>query len=162
RAGEVLPLRVLAPDIPKALERIILRAMDHRPENRYANAAALADDLEQFVRQPATDRSEPPARQECLPHHNRKRLLQGAAGLVLLVGWMVASNWLSNNGPEKAPPKHDDIGDAPVLHRGNNGDSSDPIPPKLVKVEAFSGRERPLRTKINLLRDDLQPVMYKQ
>src|SRR6516162_9254384 len=58
-AGEVLPLRVLAPDIPKALERIILRAMDHRPENRYANAAALADDLERFVRQPATDRSQP-------------------------------------------------------------------------------------------------------
>ena len=59
RAGEVLPLRVLAPDIPRALEHIILRAMDHRPENRYANAAALADDLEEFVRQPATDRSRP-------------------------------------------------------------------------------------------------------
>ena len=162
RAGEVLPLRVLAPDIPKALERIILRAMDHRPENRYANAAALADDLERFVRQPATDRSQPAGRQECLPHHSRKRLLQGAAGLVLLVGLSVGSCWLFNNWPTKNPPKQDDMGNAPVLDPGNSGGSSDPIPPKPVKVEGFSGRERPLRTKINLFRDDLQPVMYKQ
>jgi serine/threonine protein kinase len=169
RAGEVLPLRVLAPDIPKALERIILRAMDHRPENRYANAAALADDLEQFVRQPATDRSQPAPTQRT----GRKRLLQGAGGLVLLVGLSVGSYCLFNNWPTK-----DIIGNAPMPDTPKSGGSSDPILPKPVanqnqddpgkknlgpnQVKDFSGRERPLRTKINLLRDDLQPVMYKQ
>jgi serine/threonine protein kinase len=45
RSGQALPLRTLAPGIPRALEQIILRAMQYRPGRRYGSAAELAYDL---------------------------------------------------------------------------------------------------------------------
>jgi serine/threonine protein kinase len=49
RAGQTLPLRTLAPGIPPALEKIILKAMHLRPHKRYESAAELARDLEAFL-----------------------------------------------------------------------------------------------------------------
>jgi serine/threonine protein kinase len=46
RAGQTLPLRTLAPDIPVALEQIIRRAMHPHVPQRYGDAAELARDLE--------------------------------------------------------------------------------------------------------------------
>jgi serine/threonine protein kinase len=57
KAGQRLPLRLLAPAIPAELERIILKAMDFQPERRYRDAAELATDLERVAR------SEPPNQQ---------------------------------------------------------------------------------------------------
>ena len=45
----VRPRRVNS-SIPRDLETIVLRAMARRPEDRYATAAALADDLRRFLR----------------------------------------------------------------------------------------------------------------
>ncbi|HEX7899290.1 MAG TPA: serine/threonine-protein kinase, partial [Planctomycetota bacterium] len=41
--------RAVVPDLPEPLERIILKAMARRPEDRYPTAAALADDLRRFL-----------------------------------------------------------------------------------------------------------------
>jgi serine/threonine protein kinase len=49
RAGQVLPLRALAPGIPWALEQIVLRAMQHKPKRRYTSAAELTGELEAFL-----------------------------------------------------------------------------------------------------------------
>jgi serine/threonine protein kinase len=53
RAGQTLPLRLLAPGIPPALEQIILRAMQHKPARRYASAAEMTADLEAFLGNPS-------------------------------------------------------------------------------------------------------------
>jgi serine/threonine protein kinase len=49
RAGMHLPLRTIAPDIPRELERIILRAVQLKPKRRYQFAEELAADLEKLV-----------------------------------------------------------------------------------------------------------------
>jgi hypothetical protein len=41
--------RSVVPGLPEALERIILKAMARRPEDRYPTAAAFADDLQRFL-----------------------------------------------------------------------------------------------------------------
>ena len=40
---------LVEPSVPKALERICLKCLEKRPENRYATALALADDLALFL-----------------------------------------------------------------------------------------------------------------
>ncbi|HKI17726.1 MAG TPA: serine/threonine-protein kinase, partial [Isosphaeraceae bacterium] len=47
--GDFRPLRQLDPNIDPALEAICLKAMAHKPEDRYASCRALADDLERWM-----------------------------------------------------------------------------------------------------------------
>ena len=47
--GEFRPPRQLDPSIDPALEAICLKAMSHRPEDRYASSRALADDLDRWM-----------------------------------------------------------------------------------------------------------------
>jgi serine/threonine protein kinase len=48
KAGTVLPLRALAPDVPPELERVIGRCLHRRARHRYPDAEELAADLERF------------------------------------------------------------------------------------------------------------------
>lgn len=47
--GDFKALRALDPKIPKDLESICLKALARLPEQRYANAALLAEDLQRFL-----------------------------------------------------------------------------------------------------------------
>lgn len=47
--GDFPPPRKVRPDLPDALEAVVLKAMARRPEDRYATAGAMADDLERFL-----------------------------------------------------------------------------------------------------------------
>jgi len=49
RLGSPTPPRALRPGLPRELERICLRAMALRPADRYADCAALADDLRRWL-----------------------------------------------------------------------------------------------------------------
>jgi serine/threonine-protein kinase len=47
--GSLPNLREAAPDVPPELERIVLRALSRRPEDRYADASSFRDDLLAFL-----------------------------------------------------------------------------------------------------------------
>jgi eukaryotic-like serine/threonine-protein kinase len=44
------PLRARVPDVPRALERVVMRLLEKLPADRFASAAAVADELEEIVR----------------------------------------------------------------------------------------------------------------
>jgi WD40 repeat protein len=47
--SQVLPLRRIAPEVPRDLETIVMKAAARDPAARYATARAMADDLERFL-----------------------------------------------------------------------------------------------------------------
>ena len=47
--GQIEPLRQLVPEVPQKLEQICLKALQARPEDRYATAAELQADLEAYL-----------------------------------------------------------------------------------------------------------------
>jgi len=54
---EMVPLRERFPDVPESLDRIVRRALQRRPEDRYPDCRAMHDDLEAAIRRmprPAT------------------------------------------------------------------------------------------------------------
>jgi len=57
RVTEPLPLpRAIDPDIPEAVERVILKSLAREPENRFNSAGALAAALEQAVSEPLVEK----------------------------------------------------------------------------------------------------------
>jgi serine/threonine-protein kinase len=82
--GEPPLPRSLNPTVPPELEMVCLKAMAKLPEERYASAAALAEDLERFLR------SEPVLAR---PHSPRQRLFRWARqepGLASRLGALAA------------------------------------------------------------------------
>src|SRR5262249_61431614 len=47
--GKVPPPRQVKADVPRPLEAVCRKALAHRPEDRYATATALAEDLEHWL-----------------------------------------------------------------------------------------------------------------
>src|SRR5262249_53521444 len=80
--------RAVRPEIPAALEGIILKCLEKKPADRYPNAAALAEDLQRFL---AGGRPGPPE----LPggpragqpfRHNRRLVVRAALAVLVLAG----------------------------------------------------------------------------
>ncbi len=76
-----LPHKIKA-DIPRALEAICLKAMAHRPKDRYANALNLADDVQRYLAgAPVSAYREPlPARAWRWCKRHRRGLVRSLAG----------------------------------------------------------------------------------
>jgi serine/threonine protein kinase len=150
KSGQVRPLHTLAPGVPPALERIIARAMDPKPQRRYQRAEDLAEDLEALLR---TSPNGPPSLQTRslfrLPAA-RRSVFGGVFALlgVLLLTWLLGpmGQWLSPGRPPNGPPtgdstKADDrllVADLP------------PLPAPL--------RERMVQVRQPLLRNDFEPI----
>jgi tRNA A-37 threonylcarbamoyl transferase component Bud32 len=85
RQGQVLPPRQLNRRVPRALERICLKALAADPRQRYRSAAALRDDLRRYLRRP-----------------RRLALAAGAVAVLLLAGLCI---WqLRKDAGSPAPP----------------------------------------------------------
>ncbi len=80
--GEPLLPRRLNPKVPQELELICLRCLEKSPGDRYASAAALADDLEHFAKGEALD-LKPPRPEQRLARWARRQpaLASRLAGL---------------------------------------------------------------------------------
>ena len=94
-AGPPPAVRTLVPTVPRRLARIVAKAMARHPGDRYASAAALADDLDAWLahRPTSVDRSWV---SRGLVHLSRERarvaLLAALAGVTLGSSWIVARN----------------------------------------------------------------------
>jgi tetratricopeptide (TPR) repeat protein/tRNA A-37 threonylcarbamoyl transferase component Bud32 len=87
------------PGVPAALEAICLRAMAHKPENRYASPRALADDLKHWLAdEPVSAWAEPWTikTRRFLRRHRPLASAVAAALLVALVGLAAAALWHQN------------------------------------------------------------------
>ena len=82
--GEFRPPRQLDPSNDPALEAICLKAMAHRPEDRYPSCRALIDDLDRFMAdEPVTAWREPlPRRVRRWARRNRTKVTAAVVALV--------------------------------------------------------------------------------
>src|SRR5262249_38589216 len=77
--------RRLNPALPAELETIILKAMGKSPEDRYASAQELADDLQRFLEDKPILARRPRLRERVIKWAWRHKPVVAATGLVLLV-----------------------------------------------------------------------------
>ena len=150
RAGTQQPLSELAPDVPRDLARIIVRAVNPDRHRRYQSAEELVADLEAFVEQ--TTPSKAGAR---AARRRRRPLLLGGAA-TLLAGLLFAGLFLVGHlfqggeppgGGAPAPPP------AAATQAPDNGDAP-PYPDIL--------RNRPWRYALPLLNQDSQPLWHRR
>ena len=82
--GAFPPPREVAPSIDKALEAVCLKAMANNPDDRYATARALADDVERWAAdEPTSARREPFSdRARRWMRHNRTTVTAAAVALL--------------------------------------------------------------------------------
>jgi serine/threonine protein kinase len=80
-----IPPRRLRPAVPRDLETIILKALAKAPEERYATAQELADDLRRFLDdRPVLARRPTPLERAAKWARRQRRLLIGAVALLLV------------------------------------------------------------------------------
>src|SRR5262249_43822541 len=109
RAGQVLPLRLLAPNVPPPLERAVLRAMHFKPRRRHGSAVELAAELEASLRAGAGAGGRPgPARGR---RPGRPRLLLAASAVILVAGIaalaVLVATWSGGRGTPTTDPTSD-------------------------------------------------------
>lgn len=105
--AEPAPPRRLNPAVPPELETIILKAMAKSPEERYATAQELADDLRRFLEDKPIRARRPSLRQRLVKWTRRHKTVVRAALVVLLlaiVALVVSSVfiWQANEGLKQA------------------------------------------------------------
>ena len=83
--GDFLSPRKVRPGLPRALEAVCLKAMALKPEDRYPNAEALAEDLRRWLAdEPVSARPEPLLEKTRRWVIKRKVAVSGIAGALLL------------------------------------------------------------------------------
>jgi serine/threonine-protein kinase len=106
-AEPVRPSRV-RPGVPRALERVCLKCLEKRPERRYRSAAALANDLEHWLRkEPVRLGEEGRLRRLWWWVERQRRKLAGAAVLLLALagGFLLLQLAPPNAGQGFTPTK---------------------------------------------------------
>jgi serine/threonine-protein kinase len=88
---EPTPPRQLQPRLPRDLETICLKCLQKEPDQRYASAAALADDLERFLRGDAVQACPPSAWYRLRKFARRHKVGLAVAALVLVVVVVLAA-----------------------------------------------------------------------
>jgi hypothetical protein len=148
RAGQALPLRAVAPEVPPALERVVQRLMAPSPRRRYQSAEELIVDLEALARLRPGDRG---ADRIARPRRHWAALLCGGAALAL-AGCLALGLWLGGAFGARTGER----GDATVA-----APAGLPAPPKPDPgPEPFPDalRHRHINQRVALLTDQSQPV----
>jgi WD40 repeat protein/serine/threonine protein kinase len=83
KKGEFLPPRQVNSAVAKPLEAICLKAMSNRPEDRYADAGKLADDIERWLGDEPVTAYREPRWSRMLRWGRRHRPLVASAGVLL-------------------------------------------------------------------------------
>jgi hypothetical protein len=102
---EPRPLRAVKPGLPVALETICLKAMTKRPQDRYPDCQALADDLRRWLAGGPIEGSR--SALEHILRPGRRSLLLAAAALVACLGVVLVSGFFlvrSLGPPRQDPP----------------------------------------------------------
>jgi hypothetical protein len=107
------PLRELRPELSPAIEMVVSRCLQQRPEQRYASAEALADDLARLQRGEAP--RDQPARKASLFRGRTARFLLLGLAAVALVAAVVLSLML------KEPPPPSPAQPPPLVLIGKDG-----------------------------------------
>src|SRR5262249_45281611 len=99
RRGKVPPPRSLKKDVPRPLEAVCRKAMAHRPQERYATALLLAEDVEHWLAdEPGSAYREPlPARLARGGRRHKSWVLAAAA-----CWWRRSSAWPAGCGSSTA------------------------------------------------------------
>jgi serine/threonine protein kinase len=140
KAGTHLSVRLLAPEIPPELERIISRAIHPKPRRRYQRAEELAAELEGFL-----SRTQNVPRP--VPGGQRRWLLAGLGVLVAAVLVALALFLRFPRSEEKSKPDpNDGVRASPKV--------PEDYPELLLK--------RPWRSSIALLKEDFEPLWHRR
>jgi WD40 repeat protein/serine/threonine protein kinase len=104
---EPRPPRRLNPSIPAELETIVLKAMEKSPEERYASAQELADDLRRYLEDKPIKARRPTMRQRAAKWARRHKAVVRAAGLAFVLATVAlavstALVWRANEGLNQA------------------------------------------------------------
>ena len=84
--GEFRPPRQLDPTIDRALEAVCLKAMAHRPADRYASPKGLADDIERWMADEPVSAWREPFSRRARRWAKRNRTAVTAAAVALVAG----------------------------------------------------------------------------
>ncbi len=132
------PPRTVNSDIPKALETVILKALARDPQQRYATAQQMRDDLLPFMTQPPRGPQTPPGgiTMEIPPAgqpRSKKPLLFVAGGVVLLALLAVTYLFVLQDKPttEVEPPADHEV------RTGDTSGSADTVVPVLGLIKVM-------------------------
>ena len=87
--SDPIPPRTLTPQIPRSLELICMRCLEKNPEDRYANANEVAEDLERFLHGLPTHAKAPTVTDRLRRFGRRSPVIAshlGALGVALVIG----------------------------------------------------------------------------
>jgi serine/threonine protein kinase/tetratricopeptide (TPR) repeat protein len=84
--GDIRPPRQLDPAIDRALEAVCLKAMAHRPADRYASPKALSDDIERWMADEPVSAWREPFSRRARRWANRNRTAVASAAVTLVAG----------------------------------------------------------------------------
>jgi serine/threonine protein kinase len=97
QAGSFAPPRATRPEVPRPLEAICLKAMSRRPEDRYASARALADDLEHWLAdEPVSAVPDTPSDRLARWARHHRAVAMAAATLVVITALSIVAAVLIN------------------------------------------------------------------
>jgi Tol biopolymer transport system component/tRNA A-37 threonylcarbamoyl transferase component Bud32 len=115
----------VVPEVPKELERIILRCLRKEPERRFQHATDLKVELQE-VKEESDSQAEAPAGPAIARRRRRRRWVAGAAGVLILATAGAAALWRLR-GPELPPPTVVQLTWARQAHGGSFSPDGDRI-----------------------------------
>jgi Tol biopolymer transport system component/serine/threonine protein kinase len=115
----------VVPEVPRDLERIILRCLRKEPERRFQHATDLKVELQE-VKEESDSQAETPAGVLTARHRRRRRWIAGAAGVLILATAVAAALWRLRS-PELPPPIVVQLTWARQAHRGSFSPDGDRI-----------------------------------